>query len=61
MKLIKYQDTQQRLPVEIHIVDTAQVPRQFVNQLLTVHIPNVHIPGWQTFRTTYSFKGMRLF
>ena len=43
----RYQD-KQRLPVEIHIVDTAHVPRQLVNQLLTVHIPNVHVPGWQT-------------
>ena len=32
-------------PVEVNIVDTSQMSRQFVNQLLTVNIPHVHIPN----------------
>ena len=32
-------------PVEVNVVNTSQMSRQFVNQLLTVNIPHVHIPN----------------
>ena len=31
-------------PVEVDIIDTSQMARQLVHQLLTVNVPNVHIP-----------------